>query len=267
LVLAPESAGERPTTGANRSVLTALRTLEQLAKGPAGVSELSRVMGIPKTTTQRALVTLADAGWVRPGEGDRTSWMLTGRCLSVGLAGSVEGNLREIARVEMERLRDATGETVHLLIPDVPDIVVVARVDGNQSLRTFLPLGTHAPLYATASGRALLSVMTDDEVAKVLDAGLQTFTGHTLAGRGEVLAEVLRARTRGYALNSAEWRDDIAAVGSAIVSRTGTPVAALSISMPLSRYDETDLSALGRMISAAAGHVGEQLHDWQHSDT
>jgi IclR family acetate operon transcriptional repressor len=265
--MASEPAGEVAVRTANRSVLTALRTLEELSKGPAGVSELSRALGLPKTTAHRSLMTLAQAGWVRPTEGDRSKWVLTGRSLSVGLAGSVEGNLRELARVEMQRLRDATGETVHLVIPDVPDLVVVARVDGTHSLRTFLPLGMHAPLHATASGRALLSAMPGTEVAKVLDSGLETFTGHTLAGRDEVLAEVERARTRGYALNAGEWRDDIAAIGSAIVSRTGTPVAALSISMPLSRYDETDLPALGKLISAAAHHVGEQLHDWQHSDT
>lgn len=267
MVLAPEPPAGRPAAGANRSVLIALRALEQLAKGPVGVSELSRALGVPKTTAHRSLVTLAHAGWVRPTEGDRVRWMLTGRSLSVGLAGSVEGNLREIARLEMQRLRDATGETVHLLVPDVPDIVVVARVDGTHSLRTFLPLGTHAPLHATASGRALLSAMSDAEVAQVLDAGLETFTGHTLASREEVLAELERVRTRGYALNSAEWRDDIAAIGSVIVSRTGTPVAALSISMPLSRYDEADLPALGGLVSTAARHVGEQLQGWQHSDT
>lgn len=260
------AAGSTSST-ANRSVLTALRTLEQLAKGPASVSELSRALGVPKTTTHRSVMTLAQAGWVRAFEMDPTKWVLSGRSLSVGLGGSVEGDLRELARAEMRRLRDATGETVHLVIPDVPDLVVVARLDGTHSLRTFLPLGTHAPLHATASGRALLSAMSDAEVEKVIDAGIQQFTDRSLSTRAEVLAEIGRTRQRGYGLNAAEWRAEIAAIGAPILSPKGLPVAALAVSMPLTRYETASLPAIGELVMTAARHVSEQLQDWQHSDT
>jgi IclR family acetate operon transcriptional repressor len=250
-----------------RSVITALRTLEELSRGPMGVSDLSRSLDIPKTTAHRSLRTLATAGWVRMSETDRSKWVLTGRPLTVGLAGSVEGNLRELARSELTGLRDATGETVHLVVPDGSDLVVVARIDGTHSLRTFLPLGTHAPLHATASGRALLSVMTDDEVAQVLGETLPQFTPSTVYTRVEVLAEVERTRERGYALNAAEWRSDIAALGVPIVSRVGVPAAALAISMPLSRYENTDMPAMAELAMGAARRISEQLHNWQQSDT
>lgn len=249
-----------------RSVVTALRALEELSRSPLGVSELSRVLGVPKTTAHRSLKTLEQAGWVRPSE-DRTKWVLTGRPLTVGLAGSVEGNLRELARAELIRLRDATGETIHLVIPDSPDLVVVARVDGTKSLRTFLPLGIHAPMHATASGRALLSAMTDAEVAEVLDVGLAQFTPSTLHDRKEILEEIERTRERGYALNAAEWRSDIAAIGVAILSRVGVPVAALAVSMPLSRYEQSDQAAVADLAKSAARRISDQLQDWQQGET
>lgn len=170
-----------------RSVVTALRALEGLSHGPLGVSALSRLLGVPKTTAHRSLQTLAQAGWVRPWPVDPSKWVLTGRSLTVGLAGSVEGNLRELARSELVDLRDAVGETVHLVVPDPPELVVVLRIDGTNSLRTFLALGTHAPLHATASGRALLGAMSDAEVSDVLAAGLNTFTESTLHHREEIL--------------------------------------------------------------------------------
>jgi len=250
-----------------RSVLTALRTLEELSRGPRGVSELSRALAIPKTTAHRSLRTLAQAGWVRTADTDNAKWVLTGRSLTVGLAGSVEGNLRELARAELTALRDATGETVHLVVPDAPDLVVVARVDGTHSLRTFLPLGTHAPLHATASGRALLSAMTDEQIAEILGERLDRFTPSTVHDRAEVLAEIERTRERGYALNAAEWRSDIAALGVPILSRVGAPTAALAISMPLSRYTTTDVAAMAELAIAAARRISDQLHNWQQSDT
>lgn len=249
-----------------RSVLTALQALEQLSRGPLGVSELSRALRVPKTTAHRSLTTLHQAGWVRPLEKDRTKWVLTGRSLTVGLAGSTEGNLRELARAELTRLRDATGETVHLVVPDAQDLVVVARVDGTNSLRTFLPLGMHAPLHATASGRAILAAMPDAEVAAVLDAGLETFTPRTKRDRSEILREVERTRERGYAVNVAEWRSDIAAVGASISTRSGAPVAALAVSMPLSKYQTVDVAALSALAMTAADRISEQLQDWQQGD-
>lgn len=250
-----------------RSVMTALRTLEEVSRKPLGASELSRILGVPKTTAHRSLRTLAQAGWVRTSELDKTKWVLTGRPLTVGLAGSVEGNLRELARSELTRLRDATGETIHLVVPDSPDLVVVARVDGTNSLRTFLPLGTHAPLHATASGRALLGAMSDEEVSAVLDAGLSRFTPSTLQQRAEVLDEITRTRERGYAINAAEWRSDIAAIGVPILDRAKVPVAAVAISMPLSRYQDADVSNLADAAQGAARRVSEQLHDWQQGES
>lgn len=250
-----------------RSVVTALRTVEELSRHPLGVSELSRALGLPKTTVHRSLKTLAHAGWVRLSNTDGTKWVLTSRSLTVGLAGSVEGNLRELATSELTRLRDATGETIHLVIPDSPDLVVVARVDGTNSLRTFLPLGIHAPLYTTASGRALLAAMSDDEVAQALDAGFDQFTPRTLHDRAEVVAEIERTRERGYALNAAEWRSDIAAIGVAILSASGAPVAALAVSMPLSRYEVMDVAGMAKLGMSAARRISDQLLDGQQGDT
>jgi IclR family acetate operon transcriptional repressor len=167
----------------------------------------------------------------------------------------------------MARLRDATGETIHLVVPDVPDLVVVARVDGTNSLRTFLPLGTHAPLFATATGRALLSAMTDEQVADVLDMGLKRYTESTLVDRREVVRAIEQARERGYAVNSAEWRAETAAIGVPIVSRAGAPVAAVAVSMPRTKYEEADLPALADLVMAAGRRIADQLQDWQQGDT
>lgn len=260
------SATETQERGSIRSVLTALRVLEALSQGALGVSELARAVGLPKTTAYRNLRTLAEAGWVRPSELDRTRWVLTSRPLTIALAGSVEGGLREVARAEMTKLRDATGETVHLAIADPPAVVIVARVDGTQSIRTFLPLGAHAPLHATASGRALLAAMPDEEVERILAMGLDSYTSNTILDPGAVRDEVAAARTRGFATNRAEWRSGIGAVGVAITSRKGAPVGALAISMPLARYEEVDLEDVARLTLAAARRIGEQMHDWQQSD-
>ena len=243
-------------------MLTALRILEEVShRQPIGVSELARTLELPKTSVHRSLRTLQLAGWVRTLGAETTRWGLTTKALTVGLAGSRETSLRELAIAEMRSLRDATGETVHLAVPEQDELVIVARLDGTHSLRTFLPLGARAPLHATASGRAMLAEMADEDVDAVLDRGLQRYTKRTLVDRQRVWREVMLARKRGYGTNAGEWRADIAAIGAAIGSLTGRPLAALSISMPLKRYQAASHSHIAGLAIEAADRVRRELRD------
>jgi IclR family transcriptional regulator, acetate operon repressor len=256
------TAGEPESAGGVRSVLSALRILEEVSRRqPIGVSELARVLGLPKTSVHRSLRTLHQAGWVRPAGTETRRWGLTTKPLTVGLTGATESGLRELAVAEMAKIRDATGETVHLGVPDEGELVIIARLDGTHSLRTFLPLGARAPLHATASGRALLAAMPDAVVEDILGRGLARYTSRTLAERDDVWRAVLEARERGYATNAAEWRSDIGAIGTSIVSAGGHPVAAFAVSMPYSRFQELDHARIAGLTIEAARRVQQALRE------
>lgn len=248
--------------GGVRSVLTALRILEEVSRRqPIGVSQLARDLELPKTSVHRSLHTLHLAGWVRAVDGETTRWGLTTKALTVGLASSPDTSLREVAAAEMARIRDATGETVHLSVPDEDELVIIARLDGTHSLRTFLPLGARAPLHATASGRALLAAMPDADVDAVLDRGINRYTKRTIVDRDRVWREIRLARRRGYATNAAEWRAETGAIGTSIASARGRPLAAFAVSMPYRRYQVVDRAGIAALTVGAARRVSETLRD------
>lgn len=173
--------------GGTRSVLTALRVMEEVAElQPVGVSDLSRALRLPKTSVQRAVKTLAEAGWLQTTGTEPTRWQISYKALTVGLAGVTASGLEEVAHEEMRRIRDATKETVHLAVPEGNELVIVSRLDGTLPLRTFLQLGTRAPLAASASGRAMLAAMTDAEIDAILDRGIRRYTETTLVDRDEI---------------------------------------------------------------------------------
>ena len=60
---------------AMQSVLRSLLVLEAVAEHqPVRVGELTPLLGLPKSTVQRSLETLAEAGWLRQVDGDLTRW-------------------------------------------------------------------------------------------------------------------------------------------------------------------------------------------------
>lgn len=244
------------SAGPIRSVANALRIIEALAvHKEIGVSELARRLEMPKTSTHRSLETLAHAGWVTSTGEDQVRWSLTNRALIVGLSTASAGNLTELAVREMNAVRDVVGETMHLLMLDGLEHVVVARVDGTNPIRTFLELGTRPMFHSTSSGRSLLSVMDEADVSTVLDAEAREED----FDRAEVFEEVRLTRERGYALNHAEWRTNIAAVGVPVVTQQGVPLAAISISMPLTSFLEHDHEKVGCLLIDASARITEAL--------
>lgn len=247
-----------PSNDATRSVLNALQLIEAIAaRQPVGVSELSRILDMPKSSVQRGLQTLNTAGWIRPtgGDGLRTRWQVSHKALTVGVAGLAATNLSDAALDEIRALRDALGETVHLGVPEGHELVIIGKMDGTQPLRTFLTLGTRAPLHASATGRAVLARFDDSTVEKILAHGVARYTEETLVDTEAIWRELRQTRSRGYAINHGEWREGIAAVGAAVIDRNGSPIAAISVSMPTSRFVDMDEQATGNMVIAAAQRI------------
>lgn len=245
-----------------RSVRTALRILECVADHqPAGVGELSRMLGVPKSSVQRALRTLGAAGWIRPAPGEATRWVLTGRARRVGRLAGEENSIREAAMAAMERLRAETGETVHLMVPDGPRAVLIERLETANPVRVVLPLGSSVPLHGSANGKAILAGLPARQAEALLDGELPRYTDHTIVSWAHFQAELAGIRRRGYATNHGEWRADIAAAAAAITGAAGQPVASLSVSTPVSRMSPDLAGRYGALVAAAARQVSAALAD------
>ncbi|MFJ6656912.1 IclR family transcriptional regulator [Streptomyces sp. NPDC091377] len=244
-----------------QNVLNALRTLEEVAaRQPIGVADLARAMDLPKSSVQRALVTLHTAGWIRQAAGTPTRWTVTTKALYVGRSATGELGLRDIAVPVMEELRRQTDETVHLAVPEGGRIVLIERLETSQPVRIILPLGQNLPAHASANGKAVLAASSEDTVERYIAAGLARFTDASITDPDRLRAELAAIRARGYATNSGEWRDDVSAVAAAVVAEAGAdPVASISVNVPTSRMTDTSRETLGAAVREAADQVGKLL--------
>ncbi|WP_219419190.1 IclR family transcriptional regulator [Pseudonocardia nigra] len=254
-----------PPDSGMRVVRTALQVLETVSDlQPVGVSAIARATGIPKSSVQRCLVSLREAGWLAPAPRDPQRWTLTGRALAVGLRGFAEAGLREAAMAVMQDLRDETRETIHL-IGFGPDhatdsaAVVVDRLESPEPVRTWVRLGTRVSLHASASGRAMLSRLPQDEVDRLLAGPLERFSDRTLVDRDALAADLQAVRERGYATAEQSWRAGVGAVAAAVVGADDRPVGAIAISVPLQRFDADRARTLGPVVAAAAARVTAAL--------
>lgn len=243
-----------------QSVLNALRVLEEVAaRQPVGVADLARAVESPKSTVQRALLTLHTAGWIRPAAGTPTRWMVSTKALHVGRRATGELGLRDIAVPVMEELRRETDETVHLAVPEGGNIVLIERLETSKPVRIILPLGQNLPAHASANGKAVLAASSDETAERHIADGLTRFTEASIIDPGRLRAELAEIRLRGYATNAGEWRPDVSAVAAAVLGDAGLPVASISINVPTSRMTEDSRATFGASLREAAKTVSEAL--------
>ncbi|MCW2870190.1 IclR family transcriptional regulator [Actinacidiphila oryziradicis] len=243
-----------------RNVLNTLQVLEEVAtRQPIGVGELARVLEMPKSSVQRSLQTLNEAGWIRPARGEITRWVVTTKALDVGRHASGDLGLRDAAVPLMEELRRHTDETIHLTVPEGDKMVLIERLETAKAVRTSMALGHALPLHASANGKAVLANSSPEVVERLLAEGLPRYTDTTITDPHRLLAELDAVRAQGYATNSGEWRSDVGSVAAAIMGGVEEPVASLSVNIPMSRVTDESQSIFGALVSEAAKTLTARL--------
>jgi DNA-binding IclR family transcriptional regulator len=243
-----------------RTVLGTFRVLEEVAfTQPTGVGELSRRLGMPKTTVQRALQTLWTAGWICPSGAETTSWVLTTRALHIGQRAIPDLGVRDAALPIMRELRKETGETAHLMVLEGDRAVLIEKVETQHAIRAVITLGSGVPLHGSSNGKAMLAYRPVEEIRAIVGDHLDRYTDRTIVDWAEFTAELARVRERGYATNVGEWRTDISAVASPIFDHEGRTQASLSISAPGSRMSAQLRPVYGALVVEAAQRVSATL--------
>ena len=106
------------TTPAVHSVLHAIRILELYAaqrRESLSLTEISKALGLHKTTVYRILRTLQQAGWMEQSAKTGKYYLGTG-ILLVASAVSVHNTSRDLLSEEMHRLAEKFNETVVLSV-------------------------------------------------------------------------------------------------------------------------------------------------------
>lgn len=240
------------TAGGTQTLMRGLHVLEALAEstGPVGVGELSRRLGLPKSTTQRLLHTLAREGWAVISSDPVTRWRLSPRLLGMVRNAGSSLSVQDAAKPLITELGNRTGETVHLSVPDGNlNLVLIDRIDSVHPVRTYNPIGVSTPMYASSGGKAFLAALPRADVERMLrSAPLEQRMPATITDVDLLLEHLEGIRELGYATNFSENRDGVCAIGAAVMDHADSPTAAIALSMPASRFDPDRIPEWGQMV-------------------
>ncbi|WP_456696200.1 IclR family transcriptional regulator [Aeromicrobium sp. P5_D10] len=208
---------------------------------PLTFSELVHAGGLSRTTTHRLAHDLVRIGLLRF-EDNRYSVGLM--LFELGRLVPVSRTIRDAAVPFLQDLFEATHETVHLGLRDGFDVVYAEKIHGHGSIDLPSRVGGRLPLSCTAVGKALLAADSVAE-AQVLKHPLPRLTSKSITDASTLAAQLVDARQTGVTLEREESNLGVACVASAIIV-DGRATAAVSVSVPIDRYEPWRLAAAVR---------------------
>lgn len=221
---------------------------------PLRFTDLLAITDQPRGTLHRQLVHLMREGLIETdGEGRYSPGL---RLLTLAARSWARNDLRQIAEPHLARLRDQTGETVHLGVLHDLQVVYLDKVEGRQSVRMYSHIGNAAPAYCTGVGKAALSTLGNADLkGRVGRIRFHPFTAHTHGSSSALLEDIEKTRLRGYALDEEEHEEGIRCVAAAIILANGSPPAGLSVTGPAYRITLAKLIEWAPLVRAAANAI------------
>lgn len=209
-----------------------LAILELLTEHPEGLTltEIQHELSLPKSSTYTLLTTMAARGFLE--QDARRRFHVGIRLWQAGQAYVAATDFEKLAMPFMQAVRDELNETVQLATLDGVDNVYIGKVDSDQALRLESRVGIRLPAYATGLGKAMLSLLDDDEIRRrFADVVFEAFTPTTITSLDALLERIAVVRSRGYAEDDGEYTPGVFCVAVPIRG-TSDRLAALSVSVP-----------------------------------
>jgi IclR family KDG regulon transcriptional repressor len=248
------------------SVQRAARILQTVAAAdqPLGVSELSRILDLPKSTVFRITTTLELEKLLERLDGDR--FRIGVLAFEVGRAYEVRLDLESAFRKVAGRLVREHNETVQLAMLMGTDILYFGKEDCSQTVRLASNLGTRLPAHTTSLGKAMLSCLSEQELRSLYpDGRLTGMTPNSYTSLASLIEDLKKVRERGWAHDNEETAIGLQCVGSPICDEAGRPIAAISIALPAQRMLAERLIGLGEAVRGAAAEISSLVAHQSHT--
>lgn len=239
------------------SLVKSLQVIDLLSKNPGGLSlsELTQMLGFPKSTAHHILSTLLPYDYIAQ-DPENKKYLLGLKFLSIGKVILDNMDVRTIANNHLRKLHQKCNETVHLAILRDGKAIYIDKV-GNPvglSLATYIGFATEP--HAAAGGKVLLSGLTHEEVVDIYkDIPLKSYGKNTITSMVQLFEELENIKKLGYAIDNEEYYEGVRCVAAPI--RAGEKIVA-AVSITGSIFTMT-MERINRELVGLVKKTGEQI--------
>jgi IclR family KDG regulon transcriptional repressor len=222
------------------------------------LTQIAETVRMSKTTVHRLLATLENKRFITR---DQVTGLYRLGLRFIEMASLVlqDVELHRWAQPYLQRLSAEFGETVDLSILDGSDVIYLDVIESPQRLKLAAAVGQRLPAFCTASGKALLAYLPEDQVRKILGENLEKYTDRTPLSISDILSDLKITAERGYAISEQEYEEDINAVAASIFDADHHSIASIAIVGPSFRLTKERFPELGESVCRMARVISNEV--------
>ncbi|MGO2110781.1 MAG: IclR family transcriptional regulator [Pseudoclavibacter sp.] len=222
---------------------------------PLSLSDISRRCGLPIATCYRIVLRLVNWGALERDEDNH--YRIGLRLWEIASLAPRSVGLQRVARPHLLALYEATGCAAHLAVREGTDCVSIERIQNPRRPTARPRTGNRYPMHPTAIGLVLLANAPDEVRQYAVHHDLDELTPRTQTDPDELLRELDRIRTAGYAITDRQVDYKHVSVAAPVRSRAGDVIAAVSLSF---EYDgKRSAESLVPIVCHAASQLSRAI--------
>ena len=243
-----------------RSVDRALKVLQVFSfeNSDLSLACVCEQTGLPKTTVFRILHTLEENDYVIQ---DTVSgkYRLGYGLIKLGAIAQGSISIGSVAYPYMEEVSKETGQTCNLYIRDGFERVCIEQVMGSQYVKRYSFLGARQPLHCGA-GKILLAYASQEYIESFLkNVELVCYTDSTITSKDVLREKLKKIRSDGYTISMGERDAMTAMVALPVYDYTGSVIAAITVSGPISFFTDDVVKKCIGCLKTAAQKISKKL--------
>ncbi len=219
-----------------KSVEKAMKILSafSIEEPELGVIELSKKVGLYKSTVSRFLETLQTEDFVRKNP-ETGKYKLGMKLFFLGKIPVDQLDISQHAKPYMKLLSEKYDETVSLAIYDNENIISIDRIMSTKQL-AMRPRGLIAPFHCSGLGKAIIAYLPDKIVDKLIEKhGMPPYTSKTITDPEKLKENLKEIRKKGYAIDEEEHEEWLKCIAVPLRDYTDEVIGSISISIPSER--------------------------------
>jgi len=252
-----KSSDGAASVGVISKVLRILEALQGSSSG-LGLKAICDQTGIHKSTAHRFLKHLEREQYLIRTEAG--AYLIGPRLSQLSARGNHEATLQAVARPILWELWKSTQETVNLAVLDQRTVLYVDVIESPHEFRLSSRVGTRRSVHVTALGKSLMAFLPAETRENILSSiAFQPATPRTIGNLVQFRQELEKIRRRGYAVDDEEAVQGARCVSAPILNSDGEPIAAASVSGPVTRVSPNVVAGLAGAVTSAARAISAAM--------
>ncbi|TCT28178.1 IclR family transcriptional regulator [Martelella mediterranea] len=225
---------------------------------PMSAAEITRSLKLPKSTVHGLLTVMMELALiVRNSDGTYRIGPHTMRWANGFLSKM------DIVSIFNEYFAQDTAfrhYTMTLTVLDHRDVVYIGCRNSDQPLGQTFRIGMRLPAPFTATGKILLSEMSEARLRHLFDSEFPAaMTSRSAKNLEQLMVELAATRERGFSIDDGQVSEGMICIGSAVRDHTGQIIAGIATSLMRTEASIEVVSDMGKTIGIAANNLSQQL--------